>query len=241
MKRVYEIVFSEYPVRYSFMYPETRGYFVKYLRPSQSDEYDISASSYYIETARSLLPAGTPDGYVEYRSLVGPTSQFLLRHQCCIFHAVSFVYRNKAWLLTAPSGTGKTTQFLNWQRVFPDEIVMISGDMPALVLEKDGCISVHPSPWNGKEHLGNHVSAPLGGIVFLEKGTENRIDPFDPQEAVMPLYEQFMVMPDTEDEIRSLMRLLTGMMEGFPIIKLTNSGDDASTILLREWMVTVSC
>ena len=41
--------------------------------------------------------------------------------------------------------------------MFPDEITMISGDMPVLERREDGTVWAHPSPWNGKEKIGEEV------------------------------------------------------------------------------------
>ena len=237
-RRIYEVDFAGCPVRFAFQYPQTKRSFGRYLRRSEADTYDVMASPEFIEEARSLLPVDSPDGYVEYRCLIGPTSQVLLKSHRSLFHAVAFIFREKAWLLTAPSGVGKTTQYLNWQRLFPGETAVICGDMPALRLEEDGRLSVHPSPWNGKERFGSSLSAPLGGVVFLERGSVNKIKMFPPEEALLPLIGQFMVLPETEEEISLLLKLLTAMMERYPLCRFVNLGDDASTALLRHWMET---
>ena len=234
-QRIYEVDYAGYAVRYAFRNSETKLGFGLHLRRSEADTYEVFADPAYISEARSLLPEDVTDGYVEYRSLVGLTSLVLLKHRRCIFHAVSFVFKGKAWLLTAPSGAGKTTQYLNWQRLFPDEITMISGDMPTLKLEEDGKLSVHSSPWNGKEKIGSFLSAPLGGVVFLEKGKENRIEHYMPQEALLPLIGQFMVLPETEEDIYSLIEMLTALITRHPVAKFINLGNDMSTALLREW------
>ena len=152
----------------------------------------------------------------------------------CVFHAAAFSWRGRAWLLTAPSGTGKTTQYLNWQRLFPGEIQMISGDMPILEAKQDGSLWVYPSSWNGKENIFGAPAAPLGGLVFLEQGKEDRMLPFPPHDAVIPLLRQFMVVPESEEEILQLTSLLERILVSVPCRKFVNLGGDASTILLRD-------
>ncbi len=216
------------------MFPGTMYNFRNYIRPAEGDQYDIRVTPELVEIGKELLPEDSSDAYVEYRLMIERTALELLRWDCCIFHSAAFVFEGRAWLLAAPSGTGKTTQFLNWQRLHPGEITMISGDMPVLEGREDGSVWVHPSSWNGKENLRSPISAPLGGLVLLEQGRENRIRPLSPREGVVPLLQQFMAIPETEEELLAMTGLLDRMLRAAPAWKLTNLGDDASTELLRS-------
>ena len=231
---VFEIEYAKHILRYSFQYVNTRWEFRSLIRRSKAEQCDIMASTEQIERARSLLPESAKDSFVEYRALIGLTAKELLKYECCIFHAVTFVWNGSAFLLTAPSGVGKSTQFFNWQRLFPGEITMICGDMPVLERRDDGSVWAHPSPWNGKEKLGSRLCAPVAGIVLLEQGKENRMSTLAAKDAILPFFDQFLVRPDTEGQIRSLTRLMDQMLRNVPLFKLVNLGDDASTVLLRE-------
>ena len=231
---IFEVEYGGHPVRYAFRYPATRWRFRNYICRSNSETYDVLAPAERIEATRGMLPAGCGDDYAEYRSLISLTSRALLRWESCIIHAVAFLWRGRAWLLTAPSGTGKSTQFLNWQRLYPGEITMICGDMPALEKRPDGSVWIHPTSWNGKENLGSQISAPLSGIVLLEQDGVNEIMPLTPRQAIPPLLRQFIIRPDTEEQIRALAGILDGTLRSVPVWKLRNLGDDASTELLRR-------
>lgn len=231
---VFQSEYAGHALRYAFTYPSTRYRFHPWPRPVEGEEYDIKAAPERLEITRAVLPPESTDAFVEYRSLIGLTAKELLKYDCCIFHCVSFLWKGRAFLLTAPSGTGKTTQYLNWQRLFPGEITMICGDMPVLERREDGSVWAHPTSWNGKENIGNRITAPLGGIVLLAQGKENRISPLPAREAILPFFEQFIVRPDTEEQIRALARLLDQMLTKVPCFKFVNLGDEASTALLRE-------
>ena len=234
MKRIFEFTLAGHTWYLSFVYPETVLYFAHFLKRSNTRETTLGSTPALIEAGRAVLPQDSPDSYVESRTLIDITAKSLLQFDACIFHAVSFLWRGRAWLLTAPSGTGKTTQYLNWQRLFPGEITMICGDMPVLERVSDDAIMVYPSPWNGKENMGGKEPAPLAGIVFLEQGSENIMSPLAVRDALMPFFAQFIVRPDTEDQIKALARLMDQMVRKVPCWKLVNRGDDASTELLRE-------
>ena len=245
-ERIYQTEYAGHAVRYRFLVPATRLRFGPWVRRAEGEDYDVFVTPERLELARKMLmddlqARGLPDpgysnNYVEFRTQTELTSHPLLKFGCCIFHAVAFCRQGRAFLLTAPSGTGKTTQFLNWQRLHPGEITMICGDMPVLEQRSDGAVWVHPSPWNGKENLGDrhHPPAPLAGIVLLEQGQDNTIAPLPVREAIPALFPQFIVQPNTEAEILALTGLMDQMLRTVPVRKLTNRGDDASTELLRQ-------
>ncbi len=187
-----------------------------------------------IRQAHELMQVGNAEDYAEYKAVIEATCHALLRFGCCIIHSVAFLWKGRAWLLAAPSGTGKSTQFFNWRRLFPGEIIMICGDHPVLEQREDGSVWVHPTHWNGKESIGSRAFAPLGGIIVLEQARENRMERLSAHEALVPVLNQFCAAPDTEEEIRTIFGMLDHMLGEHPVWKLSNRGDDASTLLLRE-------
>ena len=232
--QVYQAIFAGRAIRYRFHYPDTARRFRSWLHPVEGESYDVMVSEDGILKAHLAMGEGNCEDYAEFKALINPTSLFLLHSGACVFHSVAFLWRGRAWLLTAPSGTGKSTQFLNWRRQFPGEIIMICGDMPVLERRQDGSLWVHPTCWTGKENIGSFTAAPLGGVVFLEQGKENRIGAMPTRDAITSLIGQFCVCPETEDEIRSLFGILDVMLRNYPVWKYVNLGDAASTELLRK-------
>ena len=231
--KVYSYPFAGHKLYYAFRCPSARYLFRPLPVEEEPAERVISVTDEQFALARSLLPEDAADGYVEYRALILLSANALLRHGCCIFHAASFLYRGRAWLLAAPSGTGKTTQYRNWETAHPGEITMISGDMPVLELREDGGVWVHPSPWNGKENIGNRISAPLGGVVYLRQGKQNELSRPPVAELLTPVFRQFMARPETEEDARALGRLVDRMFSAYPVWQFVNDGTPASTELLR--------
>ena len=241
MERIFTVDFAGHPVDYSFLYRGTARCFGQRIRLSRNTDFDIRMSPITFESVRSVHPADVPDEYVEYKGLIHVTAQFLLRYNCCIMHAVSFIFQGKAWLLSAPSGTGKTTQYVNWQNTFPGEIIMISGDMPVLELIQNENIIVHPSPWNGKERIYSDKAAPLGGIILLEQDITNTLSDLTPDKALMPVWNQFMVIPDTEEEILQFTAILKTTLETARLGLFRNDGTVDSTNILRQWILDGEC
>lgn len=237
--RIFEVNFADIPVRYQFRKTAAARNFARHIHLSQAETFNIRMNDDEFRLFRSVHADDIPDEYVEYKGLLYLTALYLLEYQCCIMHAVAFLWRGKAWLLTAESGTGKTTQYLNWTRLFPDEIEMISGDMPVLDFRTDKII-VHPSPWNGKENIGSSVSGELGGIVILKQGSDNRIKDTDTEEGILTLFRQFTALPETATQIHALAGMVERIMADVPIWSFTNTGTDTSTCILRESLLEYS-
>ena len=87
-------------------------------------------------------------------------------------HSASVLYRDKAWLFSAPSGMGKTTHTRIWQDVY--ETPVINGDINLITVE-NGIAIVHGIPWCGTSGIYTKKSYPLGGVVFLMQGADNKI------------------------------------------------------------------
>ena len=235
-KRVYETEYAGRRVSYTFRHPGTRLYFRSWLRRTECESCDIAVTPERLARARTLLPSGSPDAYVEFRTLIELTSRALIADGLCIFHAVAVLWHGYAWLITAPSGTGKTTQLLNWQHLLPGETQVICGDMPVLEQRRDGSVWAWSSPWNGKESFGaaNRLSAPVAGIVLLEQGKENVITRLTPRDAIRPLFSQFILLPETETQAAALCGLMDHLLQNVPVWKLVNLGDETSTSLLCD-------
>ena len=189
-----------------------------------------------LERRRPIFSAGVPDDYMEYRVCVEVTGRALADRGCFLFHATAFEWRGFAWLMTAPSGTGKSTQYHNWKKLWPDEVSILCGDMPALSLDDGGNVWVHPSPWNGKEREGfeNHHSVPLGGIVFLKQGDADSIENAPLDKLIRPLWHQFIGQADTELQIRNREHFLDHMLRHYPFWLLENRGDYSSAQLTKS-------
>ena len=232
MKKVFEIHYSDITIRYLLRFNKTARYFSNHIQLSSGDVYDVFMNDDEFDFFRKLHPSNYSDDYVEYKGLIFLTCRKLMEYNYCIIHSVSFLWKGKAWLITGHSGIGKTTQYNNWINSYPDEIQMISGDMPIIEISGE-CIRVHPSPWNGKERIGNYLSAELGGIVILNQDSTNHISRSDTLYSVLTLLQQFAVFPRSEKEIFAMSDMVEKIVNRTPIWKFSNTGTKESTAMLR--------
>ncbi|MGF0033582.1 hypothetical protein ACQRBN_11535 [Bariatricus sp. SGI.154] len=222
------------PLQIDFLDSQAKKYFDSYLDLTSKPLARIGLSQEEFKIFRTCYDKKLPDHYVEYCELVSKASTALLPYGRCIFHSTAFLWEDKAYLFTAPSGTGKTTQYLHWKYLYRDKVSILNGDKPILELTPTGEFYIHSSPWKGKEGFGRNTSAPLAGIVFLEQGYKNSIRLLHPQEIVLPFLYQFLIDAQTIEELRMLLRMEEAVLLHTPIWKLTNLGDVASARLCHD-------
>ena len=222
---------------FNFRYEKTADYYVGVLHPCTNTENGIiipkKACEEWMQRWHIVDPA-----YAEYVLSCSYACDSLMKKNRIIFHGATFLWHKKAWLFSAPSGTGKTTQLLNWKRIFGDEIVILNGDKPILELCEDGSILTHPSPWKGKEGLGrDDLIAPLGGIIYLRQENENRITRMTLAEAARFLFGRSYSSFSTEEEIINTANLLEKILKVTPVWILGNLGDEVSARLTYRTLV----
>lgn len=147
-------------------------------------------------------------------------------------HSSAVMLDGKAYLFSAPSGTGKSTHTEKWCRLFGAEL--LNDDKPVLRRQQEGWVA-YGTPWSGKHDLSVPVGVPLGGIAFLLRGTENTIRQMDPMEAVAHLISQSPRYLNQE-RMEKQLSLLDQLLQEIPVWLLHCRNEDAAAYLSREAM-----
>lgn len=162
--------------------------FEKYL-VSQAPRYDDLSQNTdaLLEDLQNQYPYLGPDAceYMMYGSLFYGR---LIQHNGLLLHSSAVVYRSKAYLFSAPSGTGKSTHTSLWLEHLGQRAQILNDDKPALVYE-DGQVFVYGTPFSGKTDLNINARYPLGGICYLSRGV-NAIRRATTKEALPKILEQ---------------------------------------------------
>ena len=88
------------------------------------------------------------------------------------FHAACVEYAGEALCFTGDSGMGKSTRAQAWVDALSAEF--ISGDRPAIRLERDGYVACGV-PWDGKEQIFRNVERPLKAILEVRRAPFTRL------------------------------------------------------------------
>ena len=157
-----------------------------------------------------------PDSYLETLAVYRKIVAAVLDQGIMLMHGAVVAVEDKAWLFTAPSGTGKTTHINLWLQNIPGSYV-VNGDKP-LIRVSDSPV-VYGTPWAGKEGLNRNVGVPLCGIVLLDRGEENTIEKVS-FSSVMPVLVQQSYRPRDREGVTKTMSLLCSLCKSIPLYHL---------------------
>jgi len=177
-------------------------------------------------------PGAPNEGYVESMELCRLCCDALLPFERAVFHALSFMWRGKAWLLTAPSGTGKSTQAELW-RVHRGARVL-NGDKAAVRLS--GAPMAHGMPFSGTSGICENVSLPLRGVVVLSQAKENSVRRLGPSAAVAALGANVFADRSIAEEWSAALNLLLDLAASVPVYALACTPDERAVCALEEAM-----
>jgi len=158
----------------------------------------------------------------------------LLDFDGLVLHASSVAYKGKAYLFSAPSGTGKSTHAAIWERVFGSDAVVINDDKPALRFV-DGKIFVYGTPWSGKNNKNSNISVPLGGICFISKSESNHIEKADMKSATALVLGQTLRYP-SHDFMDKLLSFLDTHLPHMPVFKMGCNMENEAAVMSYEFM-----
>lgn len=150
-------------------------------------------------------------------------------------HSSAVVCDGRAYLFTAPSGTGKSTHTEKWIRLFGAHY--LNDDKPIIRLV-DGQWIAYGTPWSGKHDLSTNEGVPLGGIACLRRGEKNEIRPMEPAAAIPFLMSQTVYYLNQDQTMKKL-DMMEKIITQVPIWELRCLPDDDSAILSHNAMTSV--
>lgn len=142
----------------------------------------------------------------------------MIARDSLILHCAFTEYQGRAILFSAPSGTGKSTQAALWERYRGSRTV--NGDR-ALLRRAGGVWTACGWPVCGSPEICGAGEVPIGAIVMLRQGKENRAERLVPARAFSLLYAQVTVNQWNPAFIRQAMALLEALIAQTPVVQLT--------------------
>lgn len=220
------------PLRLELRYAESAAYFTRF----RTDAAAPPPAAAMTEGDWALWRAmgRTDSAFGEFSMLPIRVSEALMAYDRFILHAAAFRFRDRAYLITAGSGVGKTTQLRHLLALHPGDTAVICGDRPVIELCADGGAVVHPSPWNGKEDMYGSGAAPLGGVIVLRRDDENAFTPIDARLAAPDVFASVFQSFETEGVIRRAAAAASRLLEGAAVYMLTSRDAPDSTRLMAD-------
>lgn len=157
-----------------------------------------------------------PDSYLETLAVYRKIATKLLDYDTFLMHGAVVAVGDKAWLFTAPSGTGKTTHINLWLKNIPGSYV-VNGDKPLIHIGEE--CTVYGTPWAGKEGMNRNTGVKLCGIVFLNRGKDNHIEQVTMSQ-VLPVLIQQSYRPADKSGLEKTLSLLARLGRKIPMYQL---------------------
>lgn len=225
------------------LFESTKDYCGKYLTDAQADfsvevfpEDLVREQAYLDEEAREegMKRRKFTDPFLERTVIQRKVAAHLLTCGTLLFHGSAVAVDGKGYLFTASCGTGKSTHTRFWREVFGSRAVMVNDDKPFLKLTETGVL-MYGAPWSGKHGLETNLCVPLQGLCILTRGTENRISPISPQEALPMLLHQ-SCGGEEEALVPAIQRLARQLSESVPLWQMECTKDPSAALVSFEAM-----
>lgn len=159
----------------------------------------------------------------------------LLHHGRLVLHASAVLYHGKAYLFTAPSGGGKSTQAEIWEQTLHAQI--INGDK--VVLHDNGIeLIAYGSPIAGSSGIYRDICAPVAAIVQIEKGAKNMVTALTTRERYLLLYSEAVKSEQDPDFNKALLRLVESYPQRAEYVRLCCVPDRSAAECLLQYLNT---
>lgn len=237
----FSIQLAENRILVDALFDSTKVFCKEYLCESEGADFSVSITPQDIEyekqkSAEEDAAMGVPtrpfkDEYLETLAVYRKICDRMPERDTFLFHCSAVAVDGKAYLFTAPSGTGKSTHTRLWREMFGERAVMINDDKPLLRVvsgntqtSKDGTpvqpqVLVYGTPWDGKHRLSTNTVAPAAGICLLERGEENHVERIAKEEAFPRLLQQ-TYRPQSPVALMKTMELLDAVASNVPLYRL---------------------
>ena len=177
----FQIKLAEKIIEINSLYKQTCAYCARYRVSNQSSaqtDIVVTITQQDIENEQLLLhqeneKKEVTDSYIydtKYieRSIVyKKIAASMLKYDTLLMHGVLISTEGQGFLITAPSGVGKSTRALLWLENIPESLI-VNGDKP-LIRVTEEAVYAYGTPWSGKEKWDFNISVPLRTIFLLER------------------------------------------------------------------------
>lgn len=204
-------------MRVTCRYESTREYCRDYLCTDDGvPDLEVQVSDQELAHTLQAVP-GIDEPWAEFTALYRPLARFLPEKNGFVIHGASIHYGGRAYLFTAPSGTGKTTHIRLWKRYLGQDVGIVNGDKPVITVGSE--VQIHGTPWAGKERWQRNLSFPLAGICLVNRGMENKVEKVS-ADAYLPFLLGQLFFGGEAPQVAKTMELLDATLSRVPVYRM---------------------
>lgn len=227
--RIADILVEMSP-KYSRLLRQSERYKVQ---TEQKADFGIFLSDEFLQEKQDANPH-LPIGDCEYIWAGSDFYHKLLDYDGIMLHSSCVAVNGKAYLFSAPSGTGKSTHTNLWKEKFGDDLVFVNDDKPALRFF-EGRVFACGTPFSGKTDLNSNCKFPLAGICLLHRAETNSIKEADKSLAVKKIFTQIL-RPKEQLAMINTLEILNKILSVVPVYDLYCNMDKSAADLSYAYM-----
>lgn len=148
-------------------------------------------------------------------------------------HSSSILYRGKAWLFSAASGTGKSTHAELWRGLY--ETPLINGDLNLVSLQ-DSVPVVTGLPWCGTSGIYSVGSYPLGGITLLKQYSENSLLPLSKSLQQLMVTKRIISPSWTEEMMDYNLNFACNLVDCVTVYRYLCTKEPSAAAMMRQYI-----
>ncbi|MEE0954933.1 MAG: PqqD family protein [Eubacterium sp.] len=149
-------------------------------------------------------------------------------------HSASILYQGRAWLFSAPSGTGKSTHADLWEKKY--ETPVLNGDLNLIGFDKHGIPTVYGMPWCGTSGIAAPGHWPLGGIILLCRDSRNFTEELTPDQQQLSVTQRLISPVWTEELLKRNLDFTKKLTGSVPTIRLHCTKDPKAASVLKNYI-----
>lgn len=242
-----ELIYEELSKWFKKKHPEQGYYLLFKHRLNDSVATILDTDAEWKNISIKYIPFNLPfhikdsDTYIQWNiyhacQLIGISFRnYLISMSGIQIHSSSFSVDGKGVIVSAPSGTGKSTHTRLWKELYGDRVTLINDDRPAIRFI-DNVPMLCGTPWSGSTDVFCNMKVPLNCIVMLERSPENSIERLDMNRALQLLMPRCFLPYYDQEMMNKAMITLENLVGVIPIYLLKCRPDYEAVELVRKCM-----
>lgn len=148
-----------------------------------------------------------------------------------VIHSSSILYKDKAWLFSASSGTGKSTHAGLWHALYQTPV--LNGDLNLISIQNSQPI-LWGIPWCGTSRIFTTKSYPLGGITLLKQHSENKLQALSKSEQLLMVMQRFISPTWTEEMMDFNLNFSDKLVDCISIFRLLCTKEPCAAQMMKQ-------
>ena len=173
------------------------------------------------------------DGHLAFEYLGQIMPSVMLRHCILTFHGVLLEYEGNGIIISAPSGTGKTTHARMWRDL--RRALIINGDRAAC-RKINGTWTGFGLPWSGTSGEQVNRSVPIKAMIILERSEENQAFQISGMDAFISAWTNVLKPGWDTDLSGKALDLTDDFLQTVPVVRLRCRRDADSVEVLSNFL-----